>query len=159
MNDALRYDDGKLEFIHIHPLEWQAFLVDACASKEVIALNKAMDEWFYNRTNLPSLSVAALEASAPVFAVGAKKYEAFNYWKGMAFSRVLNSFRRHTFALVGKWEQNDPETGLPHLSHMYCNYIMARTYQSLGVGIDDRPNAPKSAVVTQLQKCGCKRCK
>ncbi len=77
-----------------------------------------------------------------VLQFGAKKYDERNWEKGMAFSRCFNSCIRHLNAWWYR-EDNDPESGLCHLSHAACNILFLIFYGLRGVGTDDRPNATK----------------
>lgn len=86
------------------------------------------------------LPVDALEAISRVLAYGATKYAPRNWEKGMAWSRVYGACLRHLFAWW-RGEDNDPETGLPHLSHAACCILFALAYHLRGAGVDDRPPA------------------
>lgn len=56
---------------------------------------------------------------------GAAKYGILNWQKkeGFKLSRCYNALLRHMFAWWIKGEDNDPETGLSHLSHAMCNLV------------------------------------
>lgn len=62
----------------------------------------------------------ALESVAEVLTFGAKKYLP-NNWKYVdnGPTRYLDAAMRHINSFM-KEEVNDPETGLPHLSHALC---------------------------------------
>lgn len=74
------------------------------------------------------------DISKPLNKTGSRNWE-----KGMDWSRVYSSLSRH---LLSWWsgEDNDPETGLSHLSHIGCNIAFLIAYNSRGVGKDDRPS-------------------
>ena len=78
------------------------------------------------------LPLATLEDEIKVWMAGAKKYSRHNWMKGMSWSAVLASCMRHLAAWQAG-EDNDPETGLPHIAHAMCNLRMltlyAKTYQ------------------------------
>ena len=63
------------------------------------------------------------EDIAKVLTIGAKKYAVDN-WKIVpnARQRYSDALLRHINAYL-KGEQNDPETGLPHLCHAACNLM------------------------------------
>lgn len=75
---------------------------------------------------------------AKVLDFGAKKYDAYNWAKGIKYSRVYSALLRHVFAWW-KGENNDPETGLPHLAHAGCCLLFLLQYDLTRRQFDDRP--------------------
>jgi len=79
----------------------------------------------------------AVEGCAKVLGFGAQKYERANWRKGLSHTEICDSLLRHLSAYLGG-EDNDPESGLPHVDHITCNAIflgeMTRTHPEL----DDR---------------------
>lgn len=71
----------------------------------------------------------ALEGMAQVLEFGAKKYDRWNWTTGGGFkwTRVLASCLRHLFAFM-RGEDNDPESGLSHISHAQCNLLFLAYY-------------------------------
>jgi hypothetical protein len=63
------------------------------------------------------LPVDALWQVARVFGEGAKKYAERNWERGIPRSSQKGALDRH-LALYWAGENNDPETGLPHLAHV-----------------------------------------
>lgn len=51
-----------------------------------------------------------------------KKYAKDNWKKEMEKRQILNSLMRHLIALM-RWEENDPESWLPHIGHLMCNAL------------------------------------
>lgn len=145
INGALRFDQGKPELHHIHPTAWKVLINKAAASlpSSVRLMNIAMDQYFYyNRTDwFETAWVSATKDEilemTKVLEFGAKKYASLNYAKGMKFSRVMNSFRRHTLKLVGG-ETHDDESGISHIGHILCNFMFMLVYIQEKVGEDDR---------------------
>lgn len=79
---------------------------------------------------------AILEISK-VLAFGAAKYDAWNWAKGMRWSRLAGAAMRHLLAwLMG--EDKDPESGLSHLAHLGCCVVFLITYEARSLGTDDR---------------------
>lgn len=71
----------------------------------------------------------ALEGMVRVLEFGAKKY-ARNNWQtngGFSYRRVLTACTRHLFAYM-RGEDNDPESGLSHISHAQCNLLFLGYY-------------------------------
>ena len=74
---------------------------------------------------------------AAVFTYGAKKYGARNWEKGGRWGRWMGSALRHCFAWVAG-EENDAESGMPHLAHALCSLMMLFGMTLRKVGEDDR---------------------
>jgi hypothetical protein len=74
-----------------------------------------------------------------VMAAGAEKYDERNWEKGMAWGRPYAACLRHLLA----WhmgEDDDQETGLPHLAHAAANVAFLIAFTQRGTGRDDRPD-------------------
>ena len=80
----------------------------------------------------------ALEDCARVFDYGRKKYAAWNWAKGMQWMVVFGCLLRHLYAWA-RGEDNDPESGHPHLGHAMCNLVMLTTFARTYPEGDDRP--------------------
>lgn len=80
----------------------------------------------------------ALEDCARVFDYGRKKYAAWNWAKGMQWMVPFGCLLRHMYAWA-RGEDNDPESGLPHLGHAMCNLVMLTTFARTYREGDDRP--------------------
>lgn len=72
---------------------------------------------------------AAMEDAARVFDYGRKKYAAWNWAKGQAWSVPLASATRHLFAIYDG-EETDPESGLPHKGHVVCNILFLAQFMT-----------------------------
>jgi len=72
-----------------------------------------------------------------VLKFGAEKYGEFNYLKGTGWSRFAGAALRHIYAWI-RGEDNDPESGLPHLAHAAVSCMMIIEYQRRGIAKDDR---------------------
>ena len=79
-----------------------------------------------------------LESTANVFAYGANKYAAWNWTKGMPWSKVIGCMKRH-LAAIERGEDIDAESGLPHIGHLMCNALMLEHYRTMYPEGDDRP--------------------
>jgi hypothetical protein len=83
--------------------------------------------------NLLGREVCELEAS--VWAAGAEKYSPGNWLKGQSTTKAAGSLLRHLTAYLAG-EDDDPESGLPHLGHVItCAKILANGQLK---GFDDR---------------------
>lgn len=83
------------------------------------------------------LDPLALESLAKVLTFGAKKYAAHNWRGGISFSRLIGAALRHTFAIL-KGEDNDPESGLPHVDHLGCCWMFLSNMMKTRPDLDDR---------------------
>ena len=75
---------------------------------------------------------------AAILDFGAKKYDSWNWSKGIKYSRVFAATLRHLWAWW-KGEDLDPESGLPHLAHAGCNVLFLLQYTRTRKSFDDRP--------------------
>jgi hypothetical protein len=85
-----------------------------------------------------SAELNALADAARVFDYGRKKYAEWNWAKGMPWSAPLACAVRHCVAILSG-EENDPESGLPHIGHVKCNLLMLLTFAETYPEGDDRP--------------------
>ena len=79
---------------------------------------------------------AAIWALAEVYTVGAAKYGAHNWRKGMIWARIFAAILRHIWAWA-MGEETDPEDGLSHLAHAMWGLVTLMEYKRLGLGVDD----------------------
>lgn len=92
------------------------------------------------------LSRVALEAAARVLAFGAKKYDAWNWSNGIAYSRVVSALIRHALAYADG-EQFDPETGESHMAHVMCCAMFLLDYEKHHPEMNDLRKHPQKANV------------
>jgi hypothetical protein len=83
------------------------------------------------------LDPLALEGLAKVLTFGAKKYAAHNWRGGISFSRLIGASLRHIFAIL-RGEDNDPESGLPHVDHLGCCWMFLSNMMKTRPDLDDR---------------------
>ncbi len=92
------------------------------------------------------ISPWALEGLADVLTFGEKKYAAWNWAKGLEWSKTLDSLERHLTAFK-RGEDVDPESGLPHIDHVLTNCMFLSHMFRLGPtykGLDDRWHVPEN---------------
>lgn len=90
------------------------------------------------KIDLSLIPLITLEDEARVWEYGKRKYAAWNWAKGMAWSIPLACCLRHLLAWQ-RGEENDPESNLPHLAHAMCNLRMLTLYSRTFKEGDDRP--------------------
>jgi len=87
------------------------------------------------------LSKDSLEGLVQILMFGKRKYDAWNWTKGIKYSRVADALDRHMKAWFAG-EEVDPETGLNHVWHAFCNVMFLSHYVSNPEKykeFDDRP--------------------
>lgn len=82
----------------------------------------------------------AHEEMVKVLTMGAEKYEDRNWEKGMSWSDVIASLKRHV-AAIEKREDYDKESGLLHAAHVACNAHFLTAYYRIYPQGDDRPHS------------------
>lgn len=105
---------------------------------------------------LDLISPYYLDGTAAILQFGAKKYAAYNWAKGMKWSRVYAALMRHMWAWW-RGEKVDKETGMSHLWHASCCLMFLVHYEATATGEDDRPAyvnnnkevAPKDGPITE----------
>jgi len=98
------------------------------------------------KTRHDLVPIFAQEQYARVLTKGAEKYAERNWEKGMKWSTVVASMKRH-IAAFESGEDYDKETGLLHMSHVMCNAGFLSEYYKIYPQGDDRNhsylNTPK----------------
>lgn len=79
----------------------------------------------------------AQEQYAKVLTRGAEKYGDRNWEKGMPWSKVIASLKRHVLA-IELGEDYDSESGLLHSAHVMCNAAFLTEYYKICPQGDDR---------------------
>lgn len=86
---------------------------------------------------LSMVSRESIEGEAEALAYGAKKYSRNNYKAGIAWSRLLDSALRHTYAF-SSGEDIDPESKVNHIKCAKANLGMLLYLIENELGEDDR---------------------
>lgn len=84
---------------------------------------------------IPHEALAELSAA---YGIGAKKYDENNWLKGIAWMKNVGALMRHLYRWVAR-EDFDPETGIHHMALVSWHAFALMTFQSRGLGEDDRP--------------------
>ncbi len=100
---------------------------------------------------LDLLAPEFLFATARILDFGARKYEPYNWSRGMAWSRCFSAMMRHMWCWWGGGAPTtksflfgdlDEETGFSHLWHASCCLMFLIAYEERGTGTDDRWKEP-----------------
>ncbi len=86
-----------------------------------------------------------------VLSFGARKYVPREWEKGLRFAETFASAARHAQAWASG-EHVDPESGLAHESHFWCNVLFLLVFTARGrTDLDDRPS-PTPDTVARLDR-------
>lgn len=83
------------------------------------------------------LDAEFLEGVANVLGFGAKKYAEHNWRRGISYGRLIGAAYRHLGA-INRGEDNDPESGLPHVYHLGCCVMFLAWMMKHRFDLDDR---------------------
>jgi hypothetical protein len=101
------------------------------------------------KTRWDLVDFESLEPMVQVLMYGANKYTTYNpdgsvkssgannWKKGLKVLSIFSSMLRHTFSLM-RGENNDPESGLPHIGHIQCNALFIAYMLKKRKDLDDR---------------------
>ena len=99
--------------------------------------NKHGVKFDIGKTRFELVPAEAIEAIAIILTDGAAKYGDRNWELGMQWSRPYGAMLRHLFAWWGG-ENDDRDSGRPHLWHAACNLAFLISYERNKNGTDDR---------------------
>jgi hypothetical protein len=84
------------------------------------------------------------ELVVKVLQFGASNYGERNWENGLKYSRVHSALHRHIKSWWQDREDNDPQTGLPHLAHAGCCVLFLLSFHVRGrTDLDDRPKTQR----------------
>lgn len=146
---AQKNDDNKPRLELIPPSYWKS-LYGVTGNGDVTLHLCSASSWFvHGKGSWLSRNTGSNIVGDPVpaFEFGARKYAAFNYLRGIEYSRLVGAFMRHCAVLDGErgWfprkdlREPDEESGLPHSSHAEACRLMLMELVDLGRGINDCP--------------------
>lgn len=94
------------------------------------------------------MPIEGVEAYCEVAEFGAIKYKPWNWMKGLPRMQIAASLIRHLWAYM-RGEDNDPESGKPHTSHIVWNAVALAYNHKHGIEDDRRP--PDPAITERLK--------
>lgn len=106
------------------------------------------------KTRYDLVPVFAQEQYARVLTFGVTKYAERNWEKGMPWSKVSASLKRH-IAAFERGEDYDKETGLLHMAHAMCNAAFLLEYYKIYPMGDDRPKLKKWRIGLDIDEVLC----
>lgn len=135
----MKYDTGKSR-LDLFPWDAVAVTDTYYPLPEMV---EALTRWWCIKPREFRVSIPrrVLRDIGHVLGFGADKYSDRNWEKGIPFSHLFASALRHADAVL-RGEIVDPESGLPHEAHFYCNLaFLAALSKRHGALWDDRPTA------------------
>lgn len=115
------------------------------------------DKFDSGKPPMKYLTTEFLNGTALAQEYGAKKYNPWNFQKGLEYSSMYDACIRH----MTEWfhgDTNDKESGLNHLFHAAANLNMLIWMEANKPAMDDRPKKltedEKFAVAEEIQKRG-----
>ena len=90
-----------------------------------------------DKPRIELVSPIALVELSKVLTFGAKKYDANNWRKGIAWSRLIGATMRHVNS-YNSGETYDKETGLSHAAHAMCELMFLLEFEKTHPELDDR---------------------
>lgn len=133
-NDALQIKRMKYD-----PLSVDKFIAEGTW---ILSPQEANSATRYNagKPQWTLFDVSVFEGVVRVLEFGAKKYGVDNWKKGFKWSSIMNSMYRHLYKWWYKGEENDEESGLPHMDHVACNVYFMLWHLQNKKELDDRNN-------------------
>jgi len=126
---------------------WQTFAdigEPGCDKTDGVSIRSALQ-----KVRFDLLPWASLTLVAKVMTFGAYHYGDHNWEAGFSWSRCIGSAMRHFVKWVMR-EENDDESGLPHLAHAIANLLFLLEYSLHHTGTDDRPTDITPEAVTEF---------
>lgn len=128
----------KSEIDSLIPNHWRQELERPTNPKEVRVVDeKTGGEKGQKLCQLGAVDPLALIEVGKIAGYGGVKYERYNFAKGYKWSLGYDALQRHLMAFWGG-ENNDPESGLPHMAHAAWHCLALVTFSLRGRGTDDR---------------------
>ena len=91
----------------------------------------------------------AIKEVVKILLFGMRKYDARNWEKGIAYSRLFAAAQRHMIAWFQFGEDNDKESGYSHLAHAACDILFILAFVLRGrKDLDDRPKTEQTDEIT-----------
>lgn len=90
-----------------------------------------------DKPRMDLLDTEALTMLADAMTYGSRKYDAHNWRKGIATSRLTAALLRHLFSFMSGVDR-DEESGLPHLAHVGACWMMLANMWKTRPDLDDR---------------------
>lgn len=119
---SLRYNQGKPKWslVHFQSLEPLVRVLEYGAHKYSIFTDALGTEFKGSEITPEKVKIQNLQI---------KSSGVENWKKGLDQKEILDSLTRHLFALISG-EENDPESGLPHIGHIMCNSLFYQYHKN-----------------------------
>jgi len=94
------------------------------------------------------VSFTALAPMVRVLMFGSEKYDDHNWKKGLKYTEIIESLQRHIIAFL-EGEDDDPESKLSHIGHMFCNVMFLSYMTIFRPDLDDRHKDDRTVLEEQ----------
>ena len=95
-----------------------------------VALSTGGARFDSGKTRVDLIPADIMLGLGEIYLMGAKKYDATNWRKGMKWTKVYGPLMRHLLKAWWGKEKNDPESGLPHIMHALWNCVALAYYMT-----------------------------
>lgn len=102
-------------------------------------MSKQGDRYNKDKIRFHLVPHRALKGVANVFTMGAKKYDDWNWQRGLPWMEVVSSLQRHLESFIDG-EDYDPESGELHVNHITANSMMLADFYVTNPQHDNRPH-------------------
>lgn len=133
--EAIKYDRSKPSFKYLTPFAVRC-LYETNPAAEMLMRWRKDREWIYLRNLLVELRCDH-NAVHSVLQLGADKYGAYDWQRGMRWSQVYDAAMRHLLYYPSLGEELDAESGQPHTAHAFARVMFLEHYSAYGIGDDD----------------------
>lgn len=123
--------------------------------KDNLDLEKGGVKYDVGKVRMDLIPQDALMGIAAVLTYGAKKYDDWNWAKGMRAGRLHAAIARHQAAML-LGEELDEESGLPHSWHLGCCVLMLISAKHRGVLVNDVKLADQALAEVRILIAGMK---
>jgi copper homeostasis protein CutC len=98
---------------------------------------KAGSKFDGDKNRLELVDALAIEGIGKVLTFGAKKYAANNWRNGIEYTRLIGAIKRH-LSSIEQGEDIDPESNLPHIDHLGCEWMFLSNFMKTRPDLDNR---------------------
>jgi hypothetical protein len=116
--------------------QYELKMAEAMVDGQVLKTGEKKDE---GKPRWELVPYDAIRGIAEILTIGAQKYDARNWERGLNYGRVYGAILRH---ITAWWqgEDRDTESGKSHLDHALTELMFLSAYEKRGMKqFDDRP--------------------
>lgn len=119
------------DFNHYEPLGGvQTFSIPQDVLDKDAAIRKGGARFDSGKTRVDLIPADILLELGEIYRMGAEKYDATNWRKGMPWTKVYGPLQRHLLKAWVGLERDDPESGRHHIYHALWNCVALAYYMT-----------------------------